>query len=106
MNLQLRPDKFRRDTQVPPRELSLAPDLIDQVVAGLLWISLDLPEDVSRREMEMMAHRLVTRIKAGMPDSELEQEVAFLQLRQFSRTPNHAAIRGLIRRAVNAVNGF
>ena len=79
---------------------------MDQVVAGLLWMSLDLPEDVSRREMETLAHQLVLRIRADVDRAALEQDIALLQLEQFCRPPNFSAIREVVRRAVNAVNGF
>ena len=41
------PDRRRRFT--PTRRNSIpAPSILDEVVAGLLWMSLDLPQDVSR----------------------------------------------------------
>lgn len=107
MNVQLKPDAFRRAAKARSvRDFAFKPDLMDQVVAGLLWMSLDLPEDVSRREVEVLAHDLVLRIRADTDRSVLEQGIALLQLRQFSRPPNFAAIREGVRRAVNAVNGF
>jgi hypothetical protein len=71
-----------------------------------LWMSLNLPEDVSRREMETIAHQLVLRIRARLPQVALEREIAMLQLEQFCRPPNFATIREVARRAANAVNGF
>ena len=105
MNVQLNPDAFRRTAKARPSR-GFAPELVDQVVAGLLWMSLDLPDDVSRPEMEMLAHRLVLRIRADTDKAALEQDVALLQLEQFCRPPNFPAIRDVVRRAVNAVNGF
>jgi hypothetical protein len=107
MNVQLKPNAFHRTANTRPlRGFAFMPGLLDQVVAGLLWMSLDLPEDVSRREMEMLAHQLVLRIRAGADETALERDVALLQLEQFSRPPNPAAIRDLVRRALNAVSGF
>ena len=40
-------------------------ELLDEVVAGLLWMQLDLPDDTTRDEMEKLAHRLVLRIQGG-----------------------------------------
>src|SRR4051812_19771278 len=105
MNVQLRPDRFRSVAHSRPyRGLPFAPDLTDQVVAGLLWMSLDLPDDVSRREMEMLAHNLVLRIRTNVAQPALEQDIALVQLEQFSRAPNFSAIRDLVRRAVTVVN--
>jgi hypothetical protein len=105
MNVQLRPDRFHRAADARPyRSLPFAPDLTDQVVAGLLWMALDLPDDVSRREMERLAHHLVLRIRTNVAQPALEQDVALMQLEQFSRAPNFSAIRDLVRRAVTIVN--
>jgi hypothetical protein len=107
MNVQLKPDAFRRTAKTRSlRGFTFKPDLMDQVVAGLLWMSLDLPEDVSRPEMEMLARQLVLRIRADTDKAALEQDVALLQLEQFCRPPNFPAIRDVVRRAVTAVNGF
>ena len=106
MNVQLRPDRFRRAADARPyRGLPFAPDLMDQVVAGLLWMSLDLPDDVSRREIETLAHHLVLRIRTNVAPPALEQDIALVQLEQFSRPPNFSAIRDVVRRAVHAVHG-
>ena len=106
MNAQLQPDAIRHAVKArPPHDIAFTPDLMDQMVAGLLWMSLDLPRDVSRREMEMLAHQLVLRIRAGFDNAALEREFTLLQLEQFCRPQNHAAIREVIRRAVNTVYG-
>ena len=106
MNVQLKPDSFRHAAGGrPSRDFSFKPDLMDQVVAGMLWMSLDLPEDVSRGEMETIAHQLVLRIRARFDQGALEREIASLQREQFCRPPNFTAIRAVIARAVGAVNG-
>jgi hypothetical protein len=48
----------------------------------------------------------VLRIRANTDRAALEQGLALLQLEQFCRPPNFSAIRELVRRAMNAVNGF
>jgi hypothetical protein len=104
MNYLPRQETFHRSTQVDIKTgLAFVPDLMDEVVAGLLWMSLDLPEDVSRPEVERLAHHLVLRIKAHDERISLEQAVAYLQLEQFGRPPDFAAIRDLVGRAVKVV---
>ena len=107
MNAQMKPDVFRHAAKArSSRGFAFTPDLMDQVVAGFLWMSLNLPEDVSRREMEDVAHQLVLRIRANTDRTVLERAVALLQLEQFCRPPNFVAIRDVVCRAVSAVNGF
>ena len=103
----MKPYAFRHAAKArSSRDFAFTPDLMDQVVAGFLWMSLNLPEDVSRREMEVLAHQLVMRIRADTDRAALEHAVALLQLEQFCRPPNFAAIRDVVRRTVNVVNGF
>jgi hypothetical protein len=78
-------------------------DILDEVVAGLLWMTLDLPADVSRQELEAFAHDLVGRIKYGAADTIVENEIVFLQSDQFGRPANQDAIRGVAGRIVCAV---
>jgi hypothetical protein len=80
--------------------------ILDEVVAGLLWMALDLPQDVSRPELETFAHRLVTRIRFGAGEDVIESEIAFLQSDQLGRPANQDAIHGLAGRVMNAVRGF
>jgi hypothetical protein len=80
--------------------------ILDEVVAGLLWMTLDLPEDVSRPELETFAHQLVARIRFGASEAAIESELAFLQSDQLGRPANHDAIHGVAGRVMNAVRGF
>ena len=77
--------------------------ILDEVIAGLLWMSLDLPADVSRLELESFAHHLVIQIQAGAAESEIEQEIAALQSGQLCRPANPEMIQGLVLRAIGAV---
>jgi hypothetical protein len=79
--------------------------ILDEVVAGLLWMSLDLPQDVSRPELESFARQLVSRIRFGASDSAVESEIAFLQSEQLGRPVNRDAIRDLANRVMHAVKG-
>lgn len=80
--------------------------ILDEVVAGLLWMSLDLPQDVSRPELESFARQLVSRIRFGASECAIESEIAFLQSDQLGRPANHDAIRDLAGRVMQAVKGF
>jgi hypothetical protein len=80
-------------------------EILDEVVAGFLWMQLDLPEDTSRSELESFAHRLVAHIRAGGGEAAIAGEIAGLQFGQLCRPSNPFAIRQLARRAIDAVNG-
>jgi hypothetical protein len=81
-------------------------DILDEVVAGLLWMTLDLPQDISRPELETFAHQLVARIKFGACEIAVESEIAFLQSDQLGRPVNQEAVHGLAGRVMTAVRGF
>src|SRR5215469_1989427 len=79
--------------------------ILDEVVAGFLWMQLDLPEDTSRSELESFAHRLVGRIQAGDGEAAVAGEIAGLQFGQLCRPANPFVVRQIARRAIAAVNG-
>ena len=76
---------------------------MDEVVAGLLWMALDLPQDVSRFELEDFAHRLVSRIRFGASEAAVEREIVGLQCSQLGRPANPPAIHRLTGRVMDAV---
>ena len=80
-------------------------DLLGEVVAGLLWMQLDLPDDTTRDEMEKLAHRLVLRIQGGAGDAAIAVEIAGLQNSQLGRPANLPLIRDLACRAIAIVQG-
>ena len=80
-------------------------EILDEVVAGLLWMQLDLPEDTTRDEMESFAHRLVSRIQTGAGDAAIAVEIAGLQSSQLGRPANLPLIRDLACRAIAVVRG-
>jgi hypothetical protein len=96
-----------RRTATPPHRSKFNPraDILDEVVAGLLWMTLDLPQDVSRPELEDFAHRLVARIRFGAGGCAVEGEIIFLQSDQFGRPANRDAIHELAGRIIGAVKG-
>ena len=80
-------------------------DILNEVVAGLLWMTLDLPQDISRLELESVAHQLVARIRFGASLPAIESEIAFLQSEQLGRPANRDAIHELSDRIFDAVKG-
>jgi hypothetical protein len=80
-------------------------DILDEVVAGLLWMTLDLPQDASRSELESFAHQLVARIRFGASETAIESEIVFLQSGQLGRAANHDAIHALAGRIMSTVRG-
>jgi hypothetical protein len=81
-------------------------DILNEVVAGLIWIQMDLPENVSRSELETVAHRLVQQIIANAGVRAVEDELTFLQRNQFCRPVKPEVIRELARRTMSAVKGL
>ncbi|HEY4077304.1 MAG TPA: hypothetical protein VGM26_10285 [Rhizomicrobium sp.] len=96
---QLSPNGFRR-IKFHPRQ-----EILDEVVAGLLWMQLDLPGDDSRDEIEDFAHRLISRIRGGAPEASIAAEIAALQSHRFCRPANLPVIRDLAQRSMQAVKG-
>jgi hypothetical protein len=92
----------------PTRKRKFNPraDILDEVVAGLFWMTLDLPDDTSRDELEDFAHHLAHRIRGGASASAIAAEIDFLQRRQFCRPLDAAVIRGLAERTIATVNQF
>jgi hypothetical protein len=110
MNIRMAPLSFepvRRTGAFAPHRTKFNPraSILDEVVAGLLWMTLDLPQDVSRPELEIFAHQLVARIRFGASECAIESEIAFLQSEQFGRPANRDAIRDLAGRVLGAVKG-
>jgi hypothetical protein len=89
-----------------PRKARFNPRLgiLDEVIAGFLWMQLDLPEDTSRSELESFAHRLVGRIQAGDGETAIAGEIAGLQFGQFCRPANPFVVRQIARRAIATVS--
>ena len=80
-------------------------EILDEVVAGLLWMQLDLPDDTTREEMESFARRLVSRIRMGAGEAAIAVEIAGLQSGQLGRPANLPFIRDLACRAISVVSG-
>jgi hypothetical protein len=92
----------------PTRKRKFNPraDILDEVVAGLFWMTLDLPADTSREELEDFAHHLARRVRDGASALAIEAEIDFLQRRQFCRPLDATVIRTLAERTIAIVSQF
>ena len=81
----------------------LKADVLGEVVAGLIWMHLSLPEDASRGEVEKCAAGLVRAADYGAAESALEQMLRRLQAEQFAGPVNSLTIKLLARRALDAI---
>lgn len=111
MNIRVTPQSLKPVRPAPPfaahrTRFNPRAFILDEVVAGLLWMTLDLPQDVSRPELESFARRLVARIRFGASACAIESEITFLQSDQLGRPANQDAIRDLAGRIMQAVKGF
>lgn len=79
--------------------------ILNQVVAGILWMSLDLPRNVSRQTIEALAHQLIARIRAGAAEPAIEAELTLLYSQHFYCRADIVAIHNVVRRAANIVRG-
>jgi hypothetical protein len=109
MNMRVAVPSLRGPYPVPAparktRDCSRA-DILEQIVVGILWMSMDLPEDASRQELENLAHHLVTQIRTGTAETAIATELALLQAEQFCGRSNEAAIRSVVGRVVHIVRG-
>jgi hypothetical protein len=80
-------------------------EILDEVIAGFLWLHLDLPDDVSRSEIETFARRLVARINIEADETAIQSELVLFQRNQFCRPINMDVARNLARRSIAAVKG-
>ena len=109
MNIRIAPSSLEPVRRTGPythrTKFNPRADILDEVVAGLLWMALDLPQDVSRPELEDFAHQLVARVRFGANACMLESEIALLQSEQLGRPANRDAIHDLAGRVIGAIKG-
>jgi hypothetical protein len=80
-------------------------DILDEVIAGFIWMDLNLPADASLPELESFAHRLIARIRNNANQAMVESELTMLQKIQFCRAADPAVIRSLASRSIAVVMG-
>jgi hypothetical protein len=74
-----------------------------EIVAGWLWLSLHLPSDLQRQEVEDIAKRLIFRIQGGADPLAVTADLARIQNVQFQETVMLAPLRALAARLADFV---
>jgi|SRR5579859_6239353 len=80
-------------------------EVLDEVVAGFLWIYLDLPADITRVEIEHLTRGLISRIRTGADEAAITLALITHQRCEYDRPADANVIRKLARRIVAAVKG-
>ena len=74
--------------------------LANEVVAGFLWMSLDLPDDTNLHEIKQLALDLGQRIRSGGNESVIAAQLEYVQRNQFCRPVDPARLMVVAKRAV------
>ena len=77
--------------------------ILCEAVAGQLWMSLSLPDDISRDEVEASADDLISAMVFGAGEAAIEQKLKWLQSEQFAMPVNSLVIKQLVRRVCELV---
>jgi len=75
-------------------------DMTDEALAGLLWMSLDVPEDTTLDEMKSVAQQLGQLIRCGAGAALVESQLDYWQRLHFCRFVKADQLRALARRAI------
>jgi hypothetical protein len=78
-------------------------DVLAEAVAGLFWMHLNLPEDISGTELEGYADGLISSIQSGASELAIEQRLKALQTAQLCQPLNLLAINLLTKRIFGVV---
>jgi hypothetical protein len=78
-------------------------DILLEVVAGFLWLYLDLPADLTREELNAVATRLVTNVLSNGEERALIAELARIQCKQFCGLANQENLEFLAKRTLSLV---
>ncbi len=77
--------------------------ILCEAVASQLWMSLTLPDDISRDEIEACADDLIRAMAYGAGEAAIEQKLKWLQAEQFAMPVNSLVIKQLVRRVCELV---
>lgn len=110
MNIQVtvREERETRVVRLPTRhdKGDCRTHLLHEVVAGLLWMALDVPDDACREEVEELARQLVTRIKAGWAEPAIEAYLTMFCQDRFCCRVSASNVRCLLVRAACVVRAM
>jgi len=79
--------------------------VLEEVVTGFFWIYLDLPEDITGIEMEVLARKLIGRIRNGADEAAITLALNTHQRCEYGRPVNANMMRKLAEQVVTAVKG-
>ena len=89
--------RYRKRRYAPRR------NLLCEVVAGFLWMALEIPKEFSKEDVEDIAIRLIAKIRAGSTASQIEQEMLALQRSRLHRFGNVQNIHLIAPRLLSVV---
>lgn len=78
-------------------------ELLDEVLAGFLWMSLDPPEETSIDELKIVARKLAMNIRAGAREDDVSHQLERLQKSYFSRKPRPEVLRAIAKVSIGLV---
>jgi hypothetical protein len=104
MNYRIDPETLPFPGRVTQPSRQVRPDrrqrVVNEVMAGFLWMSLDPPDDTNLDEIKQLALDLAQRIRAGGNESEIAAQLEYVQRHQLCRPVDPARLKGIARRAV------
>src|SRR5688572_15141712 len=110
MNLHLAPGALlsaHSHSRAPSRhKFNPRRKLVEEVVAGFLWMMLDIPEDTTLDEVTSLAQQLVTRIQQGDDEALIQAWLDNMQRHHLCRPADAAMLRDLACRAVTLVKAY
>src|SRR5579862_2404321 len=78
-------------------------EILKEIVAGILWMALDPPDETPLSEFEFIAARLIKRIQRNTSPQVIEAEIGYMLRHQFCQLIAPTAISGLVTRIVAVV---
>src|SRR5579864_5738305 len=78
-------------------------DILKEIVAGVLWMALDPPDETPLSELEFIAARLITRIQRNTSPQVIEAEIGYMLRHQFGQLIAPAVVSSLVTRIVAVV---
>lgn len=73
-------------------------NVLREIIAGYIWLYLNVPNDASSAEIEEYAGILINRIRSGASEDTLVSEMRALQVQRLCQISNVSSISSLIKR--------
>ena len=80
-------------------------NILEEVVTGFFWVYLDLPADITRVEIDVLARKLIGRVRTGADEAAIILALTTHQRCEYGRPVDANAMRKLAQRTVAAVKG-